>query len=371
MKLLIAPDSFKESMTAADAAAAIARGIERLGVDVEIDLCPVADGGEGTVEAMVEATGGELKREVVIGPLGEPVEAAWGLLGDKTTAVIEMAAAAGLALVPRKRRDPARTTTFGVGQLIEAALDAEVARIIVGIGGSATTDGGAGMAQALGVTFTGVEPPMTGGQLADVGAVLLLSRDARLRNVAIVVACDVTNPLCGPNGAAAVYGPQKGATPAQVAQLDAGLAHLASLLPDVDADAPGMGAAGGLGFGLVAFCGARLERGIDLVLDAVRFDERVRGADLVITGEGRLDGQSVQGKTCLGVATAAAKHGVPTIALVGCTGDDVERTLDHGLRAYHAVTGPDLNVPADDAMRRGPKHLARLAERVLPLYLDK
>lgn len=367
MKIVVAPDSFKESMTAAQAAAAIGRGVHAAAPGASIDLCPVADGGEGTVEALVQATGGRFQTTRVIGPLGQPVAARWGLCGDEHTAVIEMAEAAGLHLVPPDQRDPTRTTTFGVGQLITAALDAGARRIILGIGGSATTDGGTGMAQALGVRFQGGASPMTGGALADITAIDRSGRDPRLDGVQLVAACDVTNPLIGPRGAAAVYGPQKGATPQQVLTLDAGLAHLASLTADAEASLPGAGAAGGLGFGLVAFCDARLARGIDLVLDAVDFDARVRDADLVITGEGRLDGQSIQGKTCLGVAQAAARHNVKTIALVGCLGADVEQTLAHGLTAYHSLV--DENTPVERAMREGPKLLEALAAHIVPCYI--
>jgi len=367
MKIVIAPDSFKETLTAAEVSQAIARGIHDVLPDAAIDACPVADGGEGTVEAMVHATGGAMQIANVTSPLGEPIEATWGLLGDGDMAVIEMAAAAGLHRVPKDQRDPTRTTTFGVGELIRSALDTGVTRIMLGIGGSATTDGGAGMAQALGVSFQGGDTPMTGGKLADLTGVDFSRRDPRLDEVELVVACDVTNPLAGPRGAAAVYGPQKGATPQQVESLDAGLAHLAALLPDIDADAPGMGAAGGLGFGLVAFCNAKLERGIELVLDAVRFDQRVEGADLVITGEGRLDGQSIQGKTCLGVAKAAAKHHVPTIALIGSLGPEVEKTLDHGLPAYHPLVDGDVTV--EQAMQHGADLLQKLTAHVIQQYL--
>jgi len=370
--ILVAPDSFKESLAAAEAAEAIASGVRDALPEAPVDICPVADGGEGTVEALVAATQGALRRSAVTGPRGERLEATWGMLGDGATAVIEMAAAAGLMLVPLPQRDPTRTTTFGVGELIRAAIDRGAQRIIVGIGGSATTDGGAGMAQALGVRFIDaggavIERPMTGGLLAEAEGLDASSIDKRLARVEVVVACDVTNPLIGEEGAAAVYGPQKGATPSQVAALDAALGRLASWLPNVEATAPGMGAAGGLGFGLVAFCGAALRRGIDLVLDAVRFDERVRRARLVLTGEGRLDGQSIRGKTCIGVAQAAARRGVPTVALVGSLGPQVERTLEHGLRGYHALVGGGVTV--ERAMAEPAVLLRELAARVVPQYV--
>jgi len=374
MKLLIAPDSFKETLTAMAAAEAIARGWRSARPEDEIDLCPMADGGEGTVDALVNAAGGQWLATPVSGPLGEPVDATWGKFGD--TAVIEMAVAAGLVLVPTDRRDPTRTTTFGVGQLIIAALDAGCKNIIVGIGGSATTDGGAGMAQALGMRFVTsrerkladdhklplvANPFITGGDLAYLASIDRTTIDPRITTAHITIACDVTNPLCGPTGAAAVYGPQKGASPRQVEQLDAGLAHLASLVPDVDAAAPGMGAAGGLGFGLVAFCGATLERGIDIIMNAVGFDQRAAKADLVITGEGRIDGQSIQGKTVIGIAKRAAQHNTPTIALVGSRGDDAELCLQHGLREIHAVTD---HVTIEAALAGPARHLEALAANV-------
>lgn len=311
MRVLCCPDSFKESISSIDAARAMARGVRAAGH--EADVCPIADGGEGTVEALVAATGGALRTTRVTGPMGEPVDAPWGLLPGGT-AVIELAAAAGLALVPLDRRDPTKTTTFGVGELIGAALDAGAKRIILGIGGSATTDGGCGAAQALGVRFGGTSGAMCGGMLCDITSIDTGGLDARLKSVEVTVACDVTNPLTGLRGAAHVYGPQKGATAKQVEQLDAGLAHLASLC-GVDATLAGAGAAGGFGYGAVAMLGATLRRGIELVLDAVRFEERVAVCDLVLTGEGKLDAQTAQGKTIAGVMGRA--RGKRVVALVG------------------------------------------------------
>ena len=368
MKVVIAPDSFKESLTAVEAAEAMQRGVLTACPDATVDLCPMADGGEGTVEALVAATGGARRATTVSGPLGQPVDARWGILGTSRTAVIEMAEAAGLHLVPLARRNPTRTTTFGVGQLIRCALDEGVDGIIVGIGGSATNDGGTGMAQALGVRFAGAAEPMTGGALVEVTSVDLTGRDDRLSRVRIVVACDVTNPLTGPEGAAAIYGPQKGATVEQVRELDAGLAHLASLILGADPEAPGAGAAGGLGFGLVAFCAAELTSGVDLVIEATQLDHRVADADLVLTGEGRLDGQSIRGKTCIGVARAARKHSVPTIALVGSLGPDVQRTLDCGLHSYHALT--DRVESRDQSIRHADRLLTDLAAEIVATKVE-
>lgn len=374
MRYLCAPDSFKESLTALEAAEAMARGIRRADAGATVDLCPIADGGEGTVDAMLAATRGERRMTRVLSPLAEPIDAAWGLLGrregEPLTAIVEMAAAAGLTLVPRDRRDPTATTTFGVGQLLKAALDAGAKRIILGIGGSATNDGGAGMAQALGVAFRDelgrdIAAPMTGGMLARVADIDASGLDPRLASTPVVVACDVTNPLTGPSGASAIYGPQKGATPEQVATLDANLAHFAELLRqrlgrDVET-LPGAGAAGGMGAGSVAFLNASLQRGVALVLEAVGFAQRVRGCDWCFTGEGRLDGQSLAGKACLGVARAAREQGVPTFALVGNIGPGGEKAMEQGLAGARAI-GEGL--PVAESMRRAAELLEIAAYEV-------
>ncbi len=314
----------------------------------------------------------------VTGPLGEPLEAAWGLLGEAPdrprTAVIEMAAASGLPLVPQDQRDPTRTTTFGTGELIRAALDQDAQRIILGIGGSATCDGGCGAAQALGVRFidhqgAAITTPIAGGMLTSIAQLDLAQRDPRLQEVELLIACDVTNPLLGPSGAAHVYGPQKGASPAQVEQLDHALAHLAALIEqtvgfDVDRMA-GAGAAGGLGAGAVALLGGCLERGIDLVLDAVRFEQRVARCDLCLTGEGRLDGQSLSGKAALGVARVAQRFDVPTIALVGDIGPDAEKTRNAGVHRYFAI-GQGLS--KEESMRRTEELLEAAAARVVEQF---
>jgi len=298
------------------------------------------------------------------------VTATWGMLGDDTqTAVIEMAAASGLALVPRDRRNPMLTTTYGTGELIRTAIEAGARRLIVGIGGSATTDGGAGAAQALGVRFLDragrvILEPMSGGRLNDIARI----DKAGMKNcpATVLVACDVDNPLCGPRGAAAVYGPQKGATPEQVQRLDRGLAHLAELIErDLGKnvrDFPGAGAAGGLGAGLVAFLGAHLDRGIGLMMKAVRFAERIRGADLIITGEGRLDRQSMMGKVIAGVGRAGQAASVPVVALVGCVGEGAETALEV-LRGYYPIHPP--GTPLAEALARTPEALAATAARVL------
>jgi glycerate kinase len=371
VKIVIAPDKFKEALSAREVARAIERGIRKVVPGAAIDLVPMADGGEGTVEALLAATGGGGRRTVVTDPLGNPVEASWGMLGDGRTAVLEMAAASGLALVPAEKRDPALTTTYGTGELIRAALDAGASRILVGIGGSATTDGGAGAAQAVGVAFlddsgTRHDQPLTGGDLLSIAQIDMGSRDRRIVKTTIEVACDVNNPLLGPSGAAAVYSPQKGATPEQVDLLERGLAHLADVierdLGESVRDFPGAGAAGGLGAGLVAFFDARLRPGIEIVMDATRLRERIRGADLVITGEGRIDAQSMMGKVIVGVGRAAKSAGVPVIALVGSIGEGAEATLEI-LRSYHRIT-PE-GTPLPEALARTAQALEATAEQVV------
>ena len=378
MKIVIAPDSFKESLTAAEACEAIARGLRAVLPDAILDKCPMADGGEGTVDALVTATNGTFQRTTVAGPLGEPVAARWGLLGQTgplppagttpgpggpPTAVLEMAAASGLPLVPVEKRNPLKTTTLGTGQLIRAALDHGVRRIILGIGGSATTDGGAGCAQALGARFLDAHGRVLpdgacGETLAQIARIDLSRFDPRIAATDILVACDVDNPLCGPRGAAAVYGPQKGATPEIVRQLDEGLAHFADVIArDLGKDVrniPGAGAAGGLGAGLLAFCGAAIRPGVEIVIDAVRLRERLLGADLLITGEGRLDRQSMMGKLIAGVGRTAREAGVPVVALVGSVGEGAEAALAV-LQSYLCITPPGTPLP--EALSRAAEHL--------------
>ncbi len=340
MKIVIAPDSFKESLSALEAASAIETGFREIFPDAVYVKVPVADGGEGTVEAMVAATGG---RQVVLqatGPLGRPVEAFYGLTGDESTAVIEMAAASGLELVPPAERDPLVATSRGTGELIRAALDAGARRFILGVGGSATNDGGAGMLQALGVELLDAQ----GAQLAPGGAALaLLSRidvsglDPRVEDCVFEVACDVSNPLVGPKGASAIFGPQKGATPQMVEQLDANLRHYAGViardLGQEVADIPGAGAGGGIAAAMLVFLKGRLRPGSEIVADAVGLDAVVRDADLVVTGEGRIDSQTVNGKTPIGVARVAGRYGKPVIAIGGCLANDAHAVHAHGIDA--------------------------------------
>ena len=340
MRIVIAPQSLKGSLTAAEAGQAIAEGVREAYPEAEIEIVPVADGGEGTVQALVDATGGQIVSQTVTGPLGEPVDAFYGLLGDGRTAAIEMAACAGLPLVPVERRDPRITTTYGVGELMQAALDRGRRHFIIGIGGSATNDGGAGMAQALGAALLSQDqqPIARGGAaLATLASISLETLDARLSECTIDVACDVNNPLCGPRGASAVYGPQKGATPEMVAQLDAALEHYAQIIErDLGAavkDIPGAGAAGGLGAGLIAFLHATLRPGAQIVLEAVHLEERVRTADLVITAEGQIDVQTAYGKSIGAVAGVAKRYGIPVLALAGGLGEQYQAAYALGVDA--------------------------------------
>jgi glycerate 2-kinase len=362
-KVVIAPDKFKGSLTASQVAEAMARGAIRAAPGSSVDLVPMADGGEGTVDALVAATRGSYGHAEVTGPLGEPVTARFGLLGDGRTAAIEMAAASGLVLVPPERRNPLMASTRGTGELLLAAIAAGARRVIIGIGGSATNDGGAGLGQALGYRLLDSQ-----GRLARIEP---SGRRPELDGIALAVACDVSNPLCGPAGASAVYAPQKGATPAMVEQLDANLAHFASIVArDLGIsirDLPGSGAAGGLGGGLVAFAGGRLEGGVDLVIDAVNLAARLAGADLCLTGEGSLDAQSAFGKTPVGVARLARSIGCPTLALAGSIGPGAEAVLEQGIDAYFSIcTGP---MSLDHAMAHAGELLERAAEQAVRAFL--
>lgn len=344
MKIVIAPDSYKESLSALEVASAIEAGFRDIFPEADYVKIPVADGGEGTVEAMVAATQGSIVRLTVTGPLGEPVDAFYGLSGDARTAFIEMAAASGLELVPTSRRDPLITTSFGTGELIKNALDRGVGHIIIGIGGSATNDGGSGMMQALGARLLdqqGNEIAYGGGALPQLARIEIDGLDARIRHCRFEVACDVTNPLTGEQGASAVFGPQKGATPELVRQLDQALAHYADIIHrDLDIDVlhiAGGGAAGGMGAALHAFCQAELRRGIEIVTEALGLAEQVRDADLVITGEGRIDSQTINGKVPIGVAQVAKQFNKPVIGIAGSLTADVGVVHEHGLDAVFSV----------------------------------
>jgi glycerate kinase len=375
MKIIIAPDSFKESLSSIEVARQIEAGFRAIFPDAEILKLPVADGGEGTVEALVAATGGEIRKARVSGPLGMPVEAFYGVCGNGRTAVIEMAAASGLALVPTDRRNPLLTSSSGTGQLIRRALDDGLGHLIIGIGGSATNDAGAGMLQALGVRLLdgqGRDLPAGGGGLGRLATIDVSGLDPRLRECQIEVACDVDNPLTGERGASAVDGPQKGATPEMVAELDANLALFARMVErDLGRSietVPGAGAAGGMGGALLAFLGARLRPGVEIILDAIDLKTLVRDADLVITGEGRIDGQSVYGKTPVGVARIAGEQRVPVIALAGGLGSDAEDVLACGIQAlFSVVHGPCKIEEALATAARNVRRTARNLAAVLRL----
>jgi glycerate 2-kinase len=364
VKIVIAPDSYKESLSAMEAADCIEKGFKRIIPDAEYVKVPMADGGEGTVQSLVDATGGSIIPALVTGPLGDPVEAFFGLLGDKKTAVIEMAAASGLHLVPAGKRNPLVTTTKGTGELIKAALDLGVSHIIIGIGGSATNDGGAGMAQALGARLLdaeGREIGGGGGALSSLSSIDLSQLDERLAGVMIEVACDVDNPLTGEKGASAIFGPQKGADPQMVGLLDKNLAHYAAVIErDLGKkikDVPGAGAAGGLGGGLLAFLPAELKRGVDIVIAAAGLEQIVADADLVITGEGRIDGQTIFGKTPIGVARTAKKSGVPVIGLAGSIARDSDIVREHGIDAVFSI------VPGAISLEEAFEHAAEYVEQ--------
>ncbi len=344
MKIVIAPDSYKESLSAQEVATQIEAGFREIFPDASYVKLPVADGGEGTVEAMVAATQGRIVEVQVTGPLGDKIDAFFGLSGDEKTAFIEMAAASGLERVPPAQRNPLLTTSYGTGELIRSALDHGVKHCIIGIGGSATNDGGAGMAQALGAKLLdaqGESIGFGGGALDALKRVDISELDQRIKRCRFEVACDVTNPLTGKLGASAVFGPQKGATPAMIVQLDNALKQYAEVIRhslDIDVDqVPGSGAAGGMGAALLAFCGAELRQGIEIVTEALGLDELVRDASLVITGEGRIDSQTVHGKVPIGVARVAKRYNKPVVGIAGSLTADVGVVHEHGLDAVFSV----------------------------------
>ena len=351
MKIVIAPDSYKESLSALEVATHIELGFKEVFPNAQYVKVPMADGGEGTVQAMIEATDGRRIEVDVTAPLGNRITSFYALTGDGRTAMIEMAAASGLALVPAEQRNPEVTTSYGTGELIVAALDAGARHLILGIGGSATNDGGAGMLQALGVKLldgAGQDMGRGGAALAQLARIDASGIDARLAECVVEVACDVDNPLTGERGASAIFGPQKGATPAMVQALDANLRHFAQVIQrdlgvDVDQVA-GAGAAGGMGAAMLAFMQGQLRPGCEIIAKAVGLDAAVRGADLVITGEGRIDQQTIFGKTPFGVATVARQHGVPVIGIAGSLGQNAHVVHAHGIAAIASVLSRPCNI---------------------------
>lgn len=369
MKFVIAPDSFKESLTALEVATAIETGFKRVFPDADYVKLPMADGGEGTVQSLVDATQGKLIECEVTAPLGDKVKSFFGLSGDGKTAIIEMAAASGLHLVPPEKRNPLLTTSYGTGELIKLALDLGVESFILGIGGSATNDGGVGMLQALGMQcLDSQDKPIGfgGAELANIVKIDVQQLDPRLQQVHIEVACDVNNPLCGECGASAIFGPQKGATPEMVKQLDAALSHFAEIA-ERDCgkqirDQAGAGAAGGMGGGLLLLPSVQLKAGIQIVLERLHLIDYVKDADVVITGEGRIDAQSIMGKTPIGVARTAKQFNKPVIAIAGCLREDYDVVFDHGIDAVFPIIHRlgDLS----DILKQGEQNLISTAQNV-------
>ena len=373
MKIIIAPDSYKESLTAMEVATAIEAGFRQVMPTAEYIKLPMADGGEGTVQSLVDASNGTIIEHQVTGPLGEQVPAFFGLMGDDKTAVIEMAAASGLHLVSPNLRNPMLTTSYGTGELILAALDHGVDHIIVGIGGSATNDGGIGMAQALGVQLLdnkGQALGFGGQALAQLASIDITTVDPRLAHIKLEVACDVDNPLCGKKGASHIFGPQKGATPAMVAELDQHLAHYAAIIKrdlaiDVK-DMAGAGAAGGMGAALLGLFNAQLRSGIEIVIDAVHLGDIIKDADLVITGEGRIDSQTIHGKTPIGVARTAKKYHKPVIGIAGCLSQDYGVVYDHGIDAVFSVVPAAMSL--EHAFNNAAVNVELTARNIAAIY---
>jgi len=369
MKFLLAPDSFKESMTAKTACLAMEKGIRQVFPDAECIMVPMADGGEGTVESLVDYIGGRIVQTEVTGPLGAKIRAEYALSSDGRMAIIEMASASGIHLVPKEQRNPLYTTTFGTGELIKHALDQGAKKILMGIGGSATNDGGAGMLQALGVSLQdrdGRELPYGGGALRRLETINFANLDHRLTEVVVEAACDVSNPLTGPKGASAVFGPQKGATQEMVEELEMSLSRFAEVMEMQlgirIADVEGAGAAGGLGAGLMAFLKAELKKGTDVVVHYTDLERKMAEADYVFTGEGSIDSQTQFGKTPYGVASVARKHGIPVIAFAGKVGEGAESLYPSGFTAIIGILKEVTTLK--NALRSGEANLEFAVQNV-------
>lgn len=376
MKVVIAPDSFKESLTAKQVSEAIKTGLARVWHDAEFVTVPVADGGEGTVQSLIDATQGEQVFTTVTAPLGNDVEAFYGILGDGETAVIEMAEASGLHLVPSDARDPKLTSSIGTGQLIKHALDRGIQRLIIGLGGSATNDGGVGMLTALGVAFldeSGHAITPNGDGLAALASIDISGLDPRLATCEVLVACDVDNPLCGDKGASAIFGPQKGATVSDVTLLDNALRKFGELTEQATGKhvltREGAGAAGGMGAALLGYTPARLQPGIEIVLETVKLAQHVADADIVFTGEGRIDHQTAHGKTPMGVAQVAKQFDLPVVALAGCVGDNYQAVYECGIDAVFACVPRAMSL--SEAMKEADVNVANLAENVARMWQIK
>ena len=372
MKIVIAPDSFKECISAKEACIAIQKGFEKIFEEGEYILVPMADGGEGTTEALVDSTDGAIYKVETTNPIGEKRISKFGILGDGKTAIIEMAQASGLELISKEKRNPMVTTTYGTGELIKSALDKNIETILIGIGGSATNDGGAGMIQALGgklLDKDGKEIGFGGGELSKLHKIDLSNLDERLKKVKIIVACDVDNPLTGERGASYIFGKQKGGTPEMLKILDNNLKHFAKIIrKDLGVDIEtisGSGAAGGLGGGLMGFLSAELKKGIDIVIEYSKLEEKIQGADLVITGEGSIDSQTRFGKTPYGVAKVAKKYNIPVIALAGNIEKDVDILYDYGFNAIFP-TLPRVET-LEEALLQGKENLEKTSENIARL----
>lgn len=369
MKIVIAPDSYKESLTALEVAEKIRDGFSQVFPDANYDLMPVADGGEGTVSAIMSATKGHYLQKEVVGPLGDPVLASYGITGDGKTAVIEMAEASGLMLVPKKERNPYITTSFGTGELILDALNHGVTKIILGIGGSATNDGGVGMIQALGGRFLNSDEgilPLGGKALSNLATIDLSDLDPRIAQCEFEIACDVDNPLTGERGASVIFGPQKGATPEMVKVLDYALYNYAMILGeyfDIDINSiKGSGAAGGMGAACVTFLKGTLRAGVEIVTEAIQLETALKDADLVITGEGKIDRQTCFGKVPVGVAKIAKKYQKPVVAIAGCLEEGYELTHEYGIDALFSIVSAPMSL--EDAYEITPENLTQLSRSV-------
>lgn len=372
MKFVLAPDSFKESMTAKEACEAMERGIKKVNPNIECVHVLMADGGEGTMQSLVDATGGEVYSLEVVGPLGNKVKAEYGILGNGEIGVLEMASASGIHLVSLEERNPLITTTYGTGELIKACLDKGVKKLLIGIGGSATNDGGAGVVQALGgrlLDKDGNELGFGGGELEALEKIDLTNFDSRLKDVVIEVACDVTNPLCGDTGASYVFGPQKGANIEMVKILDNNLKHYAKVIKEqlnIDVlEKEGAGAAGGLGAGLMAFLNGNLRKGIEIVIEYSGLEEKIKNCDMVWTGEGSIDFQTQYGKTPLGVATVAKKYNKPVIALAGRVGDDIEILYEKGIDSIFGIMKGVTTI--EEALIKGKENIEKTSENIIRL----
>lgn len=377
MKFVLASDSFKESMTAKEVCQAMKNGIRKVLPDAKIISVPMADGGEGTMDSLIDATNGQKYAVKVTEPLGTPVTAHYGILGDQKTAIIEMAEASGLSYVPQDKRTPAtikKTTTFGTGELINAALKHDVTRVIIGLGGSSTNDGGSGMAQAIGVKFFDhndheITQKLGGGDLKQITRIDTIDINPKIKKTKFLLASDVTNPLTGTNGASYVFGPQKGADQATAKELDENLSHYAKIIGQNIAQTPGSGAAGGLGAGLLAFTHAKIYPGVKLVANEVHLAEKIKEADYVFTGEGGTDFQTQFGKTPYGVAQIAKKYDVPVISLAGYIGKGIDHLYDKGFTAIFGILAKAENI--DQALKDGPQNVERTTENVVRLIAKK